>query len=154
MACPGAVGLTYVVCMIAGFTPLVNAEIFLLVLAVGLSPPCAPAVVLAAAVGQMTAKLCWYGAGSGLITLGQGRMRTRVEHTRAAAAQHPRLAAPVVLVSAVTGIPPFFFVSVASGAVRLGAARFLFIGLAGRAVRFGIVLAAPPLAREVVWGPA
>jgi membrane protein YqaA with SNARE-associated domain len=150
MGCPGTVGLTFVVCMIAGFTPLVNAEIFLLALAAGIAPACGPAIVVAAAAGQMTAKLCWYGAGSGLVTLGPGRMRARVEHARAVAAAHPRLATPVVLVSAVTGIPPFFVVSVATGAVHFGPGRFLALGLAGRIVRFSVVLSVPQLARTLL----
>lgn len=149
MACPGAVALTFGVCMIAGFTPLVNAELYLLVVAVGLPRACVPAVVLAAAMGQMSAKMVWYAAGSGLVTFSSGRMHDYVERARQFADAHERLAMPTVALSSVTGIPPFFVVSIASGAVAFGTIRFLCIGLAGRIVRFALVLAAPHLVRQL-----
>ncbi|NIP78469.1 MAG: hypothetical protein GWM90_04400 [Gemmatimonadetes bacterium] len=152
MGCPGTVALTFGVCVIAGFTPLVNAELFLLAVAIGLEPACAPAVIVAAAVGQMTAKLVWYEAGAGLVRLGPGRMRDRVERARARVAAHRHMGGPFVLTSAVTGIPPFFAVSIASGVVAFGPARFMALGLVGRLVRFTVVLAVPQIARQLLPG--
>lgn len=154
MACPGAVGLTFVVCMIAGFTPVVNAELYLLVIAVALPPACLPAVVLAAALGQMSAKMVWYAAGGGLLAFSPGRVHDRIERAREFAEAHPGIATPTVVLSSVTGIPPFFVVSIASGAVAFGKIRFLCIGLAGRIVRFAVVLAAPHLVHQLFLGAA
>ena len=45
--------------------------------------------------------------------------------------------------SSVTGLPPFYLVSLAAGALRIKFTWFCVIGFAGRAVRFAVIVALP-----------
>ena len=46
----------------------------------------------------------------------------------------------MLFASASTGFPPFYVVSVASGALHIQFRRFLLIGFLGRTIRFAIEL--------------
>ena len=144
----GALGLyggTLVVCFIAGLVPLVNAELYL----VGVSmwavhaPAQLPGVVLAAAVGQMTAKVLLYHAGMGMLELPRGRWKEKIERARAHLATWRKRPYLVYAVSSTVGLPPFYLVSLAAGALKIRFRAFCAIGLLGRIVRFGIIVAIP-----------
>jgi len=51
----------------------------------------------------------------------------------------------VVFASALTGVPPFYAVSVAAGVVRFHFPRFLALALVGRVLRFTAVFLIPRL---------
>jgi membrane protein YqaA with SNARE-associated domain len=51
----------------------------------------------------------------------------------------------VVFSSALTGVPPFYVVSVAASSLRLSLARFLLVGGSGRLLRFAAIVALPGL---------
>jgi membrane protein YqaA with SNARE-associated domain len=57
----------------------------------------------------------------------------------------PRRAVALVLVSALTGLPPFFLITLVAGAVKMNLALFLTAGTAGRLVRFGALVTLPQL---------
>ena len=54
-------------------------------------------------------------------------------------------AAPLIGISAFTGLPPFYLVSVAAPALGVPFRTFLAVGLAGRLLRFGVLVALPLL---------
>jgi membrane protein YqaA with SNARE-associated domain len=130
----------------SGLLPVLNTEAYLLAL-VALAPRDAlPAAVLSVTAGQMAAKGLLYGVGSGATS-------SRIFRAREArvAALTQRLStlrvstAAVVFASAVTGVPPFYLVSVAAGSLRYSLARFLLVGGSGRLLRFAAVVALPRL---------
>ena len=47
--------------------------------------------------------------------------------------------------SALFGLPPFYVMSVAAGALRLGLPAFVALGLTGRMLRFTAIFLAPRL---------
>jgi membrane protein YqaA with SNARE-associated domain len=127
---------------LSGFVPLVNIEAYLVGVA-ALVPGCPPLVVVAAAaLGQMAAKAVLFLGGRGLVTLPSG-------HGERALAAASRLAArgrsgpALVFTSALTGLPPFYVVSIAAGMLRFRTGPFLLAGLAGRLLRFSAVFALP-----------
>ena len=132
--------------VVSGLVPVVNTEAYLLAVAV-LAPRDAllPAVVLTT-LGQMAAKWLLYLAGRGAASprlLGNragrlGDLKKRFERA-------PTGASALVFASAVTGLPPFYFVSVAAGSLRFSLARFLLVGGSGRLLRFAAVVALPGL---------
>ncbi len=132
--------------LVSGLVPVINIEVYLLAVA-ALAPLDAllPAVVLTT-LGQMLAKWLLYVAGSGAASprlLGNraaclGPMKRRLERA-------PTAATAVVLASAVTGLPPFYLISVAAGSLRFPLARFLLVGGSGRLLRFAAVVAVPRL---------
>lgn len=140
---PGIYLTTFLFSLVGGVVPFLNVEAYLLSLS-ALSPQTAVApVALAAAMGQMAAKSLLYLTGRGLLRLPLGGKRDRIGEAAARLSNAECGAMSLVLVSAITGIPPFYAVSVAAGFLRLRFGRFLALGCCGRLLRFAAVLILP-----------
>ena len=137
----GLVGATFVVCLGSAVVPVVNAEIYLLGVSAAVPPALLPAVVLAATLGQMAGKSALYFAGNGFVLLPERwrRLPPGLQERLASS----RTGTGVVLISAVTGVPPFYAVTVLAGLLRWSFPRFLAAGTCGRALRFAAVVAVP-----------
>jgi membrane protein YqaA with SNARE-associated domain len=139
----GIYGGTYVVCLLAGLIPLINSEVYL----VGLTlwavhdPLPLAAVVVLASVGQMTAKIILYYAAYGMFELPRGRFHAKILAARSRMEKWRDRPKYVIAISAVVGLPPFYLVSLAAGALKIRLRVFLPIGLIGRIVHFAVVVA-------------
>ena len=143
----GLYGGTFVVSIIAGLVPLVNAEVFLVGLvrlAVDRSSQL-PAIVIAAAIGQMIAKVGLYHAGRGMLELPRGlsknRYQEKLETVRKKLERWKTKPYLVYGVSSVAGLPPFYLTVLAAGAMKIRFNAFLAIGLGGRLLRFACLVA-------------
>ncbi|HSD28076.1 MAG TPA: hypothetical protein VLL75_12285 [Vicinamibacteria bacterium] len=131
---------TLAAAFLSGFLPFVNIEAYV-VGAAALLPGVSPlAVVVPAALGQMAAKGLLFLGGRGLVSL-PSRLRDRA--WAASARLGTRRPPALVFTSALTGLPPFYVVSVAAGLLGFRPGPFLLAGFAGRLLRFGAVFAAP-----------
>jgi membrane protein YqaA with SNARE-associated domain len=142
----GLYGGTLVVCFVSGLVPLVNTELFLVALAsvAVTSKAQLAAVVLLAAIGQMTAKVALYYAGLGVLELPKNpKTRERIERARVRVERWRKKRYAVFALSASVGLPPFTIVAVLAGALKIGFRAFCLIGLAGRTVRFAVIVAIP-----------
>jgi membrane protein YqaA with SNARE-associated domain len=138
---------TLATAFLSGLVPLVNIEAYLLG-AAALLPGAPPlVVVLPAALGQMTAKAVLFLGGRGLVRL---PLKTRNRALAASARLGTRRPPALVFTSALTGLPPFYVVSVAAGMLGFRPGLFLVAGLAGRLLRFGAVFALPGLLAWVI----
>lgn len=143
LAMLGIYGGTLVVSIIAGVVPLVNAEVFLIGLvriAVDRSSQL-PAIVVAAATGQMIAKIGLYYAGRGMLELPRGRYKEKIETVRIKLERWKTKPYLVYAVSSVVGLPPFYLTVLAAGAMKIRFKAFLVIGLLGRLLRFAVLVA-------------
>lgn len=143
LAMLGIYGGTFVVSIIAGLVPLVNTELFLIGLvrlAVDRSTQL-PAIVVAAATGQMIAKIGLYHAGRGLLELPRGRYQDKIETVRKKLEHWKTKPYLVYAISSVVGLPPFYLTVLAAGAMKIRFNAFLVIGLCGRLLRFGFLVA-------------
>jgi membrane protein YqaA with SNARE-associated domain len=131
----------------SALVPLLNIEAYLAIREVVADVGSVWGIALAAAVGQMLGKLVWYRIGAS--SLGWGWVRRRAEKPKAKARlelwrarthQRPVLAGGLVLVSALTGVPPFAVLAVLAGQLRMSLTLFMTLGLAGRWLRFALVL--------------
>lgn len=136
---------TFGYCVVSGLVPFVNAEIYLLSAAALAPPALAIPLVLAATLGQMTAKAAMYGTGRGVVRLRGERMRRWVTEAEAWAEQRQDAGNTLIFVSAASGFPPFYVVSIACGVLRVRFVPFLTLGFLGRLVRFGAVVLVPRL---------
>jgi membrane protein YqaA with SNARE-associated domain len=130
--------------LVSSLVPLVNAELLLLGLALA-SPAAAPLLVVVMAAGQMVGKSALFLGGARLTpsTL-EGRLaRWRLDERTG------RAGAPLIGMSALTGLPPFYLVSVAAPALGVRFRTFLVMGLAGRLLRFAVLVALPRLVVHV-----
>lgn len=137
---------TFSIAFAGGFLPIVNVEAYLVATAfLGASVP--PVLLAcAAALGQMSSKLLLY---FGARRIAEGRLGSNESRLRAAL---DRLAAArgggtfLVFTSALTGLPPFYFLSLAAGLSRFPSGAFAAAGFAGRFLRFATVVLIPRLA--------
>ena len=133
---------TLAAAFLSGFLPLVNIEAYLLG-AAALLPGAPPLVVVVpAALGQMVAKGLLFLGGRGLVSL---PLRVRDRALAVSGRLGTRRPPALVFTSALTGLPPFYVVSVAAGMLGFRPGPFLLAGLAGRLLRFGAVFALPGL---------
>ncbi len=140
---------TMVGCFVGSLVPVINTELIVLAAAAAAPPELAGVLVLIASATQMAAKSILYLAGAGLLHLPRGRMAERLERALASAEAHQGASGTLLFTSASTGFPPFYVISVASGALRLDFWRFLLLGFLGRTVRFGVVVALPQLVKTL-----
>jgi membrane protein YqaA with SNARE-associated domain len=143
LAMLGIYGGTFIVSIIAGFVPLVNSELFLVGLVrFGVDRAAQlPGIVVAAATGQMVAKIGLYFAGMGMLELPRGRYKAKIELVRAKLESWKSKPYLVYAVSSVVGLPPMYLTVLAAGAMKIRFKAFLVIGLAGRLVRFAFLVA-------------
>jgi membrane protein YqaA with SNARE-associated domain len=139
----GIYGGTFVVSFIAGLVPLVNAEVFLVGLVrFGIDDSSQlPGVVIAAAAGQMVAKIGLYHAGRGMLELPRGRYRAKIEAVRERIEHWKSRPYFIYGLSSVLGLPPFYLTVIAAGAMQIRFRAFLVIGMAGRLIRFAVLVA-------------
>jgi membrane protein YqaA with SNARE-associated domain len=133
---------TFLYCFVAGLVPVVNAELWVIGVA-GLvaRPGPLPAVVVLAAAGQMVAKVLLYYAALGAVSLPTGRYQQKVERARAWIARWKERPKWVLAASALTGLPPFYVISLLAGALGVRLRTFVAIGMSGRVTRFALIAA-------------
>lgn len=133
--------------LVSALLPVVNVEAYLGVQAAVLPGGSVWLLGLAAAVGQMVGKLAWYYLGASSLNwrwvrrgLEKPKARARLARWQERTHDRPVYAGAVVLVSALTGLPPFAILSVVAGQLRMNLSLFLVLGLVGRWLRFVAIL--------------
>jgi membrane protein YqaA with SNARE-associated domain len=140
----GAVGIylaSFVIAIISGAFPLVNAEVYLVGITLASKVEWPELILLGViiACGQMVSHSLLFHAARGVTNLG-GRKREKLEariaraRTRVAKWGNKKLL--LLVTSAIFGLPPFLLTCVAAGALEIRYRMFATIGLAGRIVRF------------------
>ncbi|HKV98965.1 MAG TPA: VTT domain-containing protein [Vicinamibacterales bacterium] len=129
--------------VLSAIVPWVNAEVIVLAfVALAHSPAQAALVVIVATAGQMAGKCVVFWAGR----RGERRYARASElaaRWRDRLTARPWSAVLLVLVSSAIGVPPFFLVTLAAGAVGVNFRRFVIAGTIGRLMRFGSLALLP-----------
>lgn len=138
----------YALTVASALFPWVNAEIIVLSL-----PAFAPSrsalllLILVATAGQMTGKCVLYWTGrKGENFLARRRAGRVLQKWRERLEARPVRAVLFVALSALTGLPPFYVMSLVAGALKMNFPTYLAVGTAGRLVRFGALVTIPHLA--------
>ena len=129
----------FVASVASGLVPFVNAEVVVVAAAVAVPRSQVWLAVGVCSLGQMIAKALLYGLAR---WLPQRLPANAVRHLDRASEKAKRIEQagwPLILVSAIVGLPPFYVISLAAGIVRVNFAAFLVIGLVGRGIRFAIL---------------
>jgi membrane protein YqaA with SNARE-associated domain len=140
----------YLAAVVSAVVPWVNAEV-LMVSAVPLagSTPHLAGLVTAVTLGQMTGKSVMFVLARRSSVARWPRTQTALDRWRDRLATRPTRALALTFVSALVGVPPFFAVSLAAGAVGLSFGPFLAVGTVGRLIHFAVVAGIPELLRRV-----
>ncbi len=131
----------------SALVPLVNIEVYLLGLSAVSSSDKVWLLAAVTGLGQMLGKMVWYYLGANALRWGWVRRKVekpkaqaKLELWRSRTQDRPLLGATLLIVSAVTGFPPFAILSVLAGQLRMNAALFFGVGFAGRTLRFAAFL--------------
>jgi membrane protein YqaA with SNARE-associated domain len=122
---------------VSGIVPLVNAELLVVGAAIAAPGIGVPFVVAASTAGQMSTKTLLYGVARWAPGRLPPRARAVLERASAALAARGGAGRSLVFASAAIGVPPFYGVSLAAGALKMRLQDFLVSGTAGRIIRFG-----------------
>ncbi len=143
-------------CVVSALVPVFSTEVYLVGLAIAQPQLHWGWLALTAAIGQLIGKIVFYYAGRKAPTLPfslhRGRDQQRAGHwahqlhrLRDSLQQNPKQMTTVLLVSALTGLPPFAATSALAGLARLPLLTFVVTGLTGRFTRFAAIAASPGL---------
>ncbi len=125
--------------IISAFIPIVNAELLTLG-AVALAPPALDVpCILMVTLGQMIGKVVLFLGGRGSLRIPWLMKSKKLEKAVDRVGEKAKFGAPVLFVSAVTGLPPFYLVSIACGVFRFSLPLFIVLGSAGRLIRFAAI---------------
>lgn len=126
-------------CLVGGVLPWINSEIAVVSASLLLSEATLPALVLACAAGQMTAKCGLYGVTRWAPHLLPSRARGLLDRAHRYGRRRHLLAIGA-FTGALVAIPPFYLVTLACGVLRMPFALFAVAGAAGTTIRYGLLV--------------
>lgn len=147
----GLFATVYIVCFVSGFVPLVNAEIFLIGIALMTNKEDIVLVTFLAAAGQMTAKTVIYLAGRGAVRLPLGKIEAKITRIQALMHRWQGRTTALLFLSSSVGVPPFYVVSFVAGIGKINILQFCATGFVGRWVRFYVCVLFPQLIQENIF---
>ena len=145
-------GSTVLIFVASGIVPIINAELNIVLLASVAPRHLLPTLFVVATLSHMIGKSVMYLGGRGIDRWRYEPLKRRVAAARAKLEGRSELGAVLIFVSAVTGIPPFYAVTVVSGVMRYRFVPFFILGFVGRLLRFGGLLFVPAVARVLMPG--
>jgi membrane protein YqaA with SNARE-associated domain len=129
------------VCVLGGVIPWINTEVAVIGAALLVPRSALPVLVIACALGQMSAKAALYGVTRWAPHRLPARARAFLERAEKYRDRR-RLLAVAIFSGAFIAVPPFYIVTLACGLLRVPFLLFLIAGIAGTALRYGFVASA------------
>jgi membrane protein YqaA with SNARE-associated domain len=123
----------------SGIIPLVNAELLVIGVVIAAPEIGIPLVAAVSTTGQMASKTVLFSVARWAPARLRGKARAALDRASGAVAARGGAAGSLVFASAFTGVPPFYGMSLAAGALGMRLPSFLVTGGAGRLVRFALI---------------
>lgn len=124
-------------CVVSGVVPVVNAELLVVGVAATVPVVGVPLIAAASSVGQMISKTALFALARWAPSKLPRKARAALERGTGSVRERQGTLWGLVFASAVTGLPPFYGVSLATGAVGMRLPPFVVAGGLGRFLRFG-----------------
>ena len=141
---PAAALLTVIfVAAVGGLLPYSPLEPLLVGVALTATPAVTIGAVVLATLTQMSMKGVLFSASARAQEKLSARLRALFERLRARLEGRRWLQVATVLVSATTGLPPLYLVTLVCGGLRLSLRDYLVAGTAGRGLRFSAIALLP-----------
>ena len=141
---------TFLVSIASGFIPFINSELFLIIVASAIGRVSIVPVAVVGAIGQMIAKIVMYLSGRGIFKVSFKRYEDKVNAMIDKMNEWESKLDIIMFISAFTGFPPFYVLTVALGMAKYSLVRFTILGLLGRTLRFVLIIAFPQYFKEWV----
>lgn len=142
----------FVMSVVSGLIPLVNAEVLVAGAAVAVPPGYVIPVIAVCSLGQMVAKVGLYAGARWLPERLPEKARARLDRASGKTKRLEEAGFTLVLISSIVGLPPFYLITLAAGALRMNLTWFIVVGLAGRVVRFAVIAYSAVAAGDVIQG--
>jgi len=136
---------TFAYCVGSAMIPVLNAEAYLVAASLVAPPGLYWPLLIAATCGQMIGKVGMYYAGRGVLLIPGERMQRRIQQATARYHEKGQIGSGLVFLSASSGFPPFYILSIAAGMLRFPLVPFIVFGFAGRFIRFAAAVFLPHL---------
>lgn len=130
---------TFAFCVGSALIPVLHAEAYLVTASLIAPPELRWPLVIAATGGQMLGKIGMYYAGRGVRLIPGERMQRKIKLATARYSGR-EIGSSLVFVSASSGFPPFYLLSIAAGISTFPLRLFIIFGLAGRFIRFAVAV--------------
>lgn len=134
-----AMGGLLVATAVSGVVPIVNAEILVMAAAAALPAVGIPLVAAVSTAGQMSTKTSLFAVARWAPSRLPARARGALDRAARRVQERDGAVGSLVFASAATGLPPFYGVSLATGALGMRLSSFLIAGSLGRFVRFAVL---------------
>ena len=126
--------------ILSAIVPFMNAEVYVVGATALVPSQLWPALLVLFTIGTMLGKGFIFVSAERLTNRAAPKVRVRIDRAVAMLERRPAATWPIVFVSALVGLPPFYAVTVAGGVLRLGVVSFLVVGGAGRLLRFATLM--------------
>jgi len=136
---------TFIICLLSGFIPIVNAEIYLITISSFTTKTDCVFIILISTSAQMIAKSIIYLSGRGVLNVSLHKYENKLGKVKEKFKKWENKSFIFIFLSAFTGFPPFLVVSILSGMLTLNFNRFLISGFLGRLLRFSVAVIFPQL---------
>lgn len=127
-------------CAVGGLLPFTPMEAIVVGIAVSVRPALVVPVIIVATITQMAAKVVVFAGGRSARAALGSRRQALVDAARERLSGRRSLRVGTTFVSAVAGLPPFYAVTVAYGALRLPFAEYMITGTFGRTLRLAALI--------------
>lgn len=124
---------------LSGIVPVINAELLVLVAAAAVPALGVPLVAVISTIGQMSTKFSLFAVARWAPSRLPKRARSALERASRPLEKRQGAVWSLLFTSATTGVPPFYGVSLAAGAIGVRTSSFLTSGTLGRLIRFGVL---------------
>ena len=141
---------TVAIAGLGSVVPFAPIEPFLLGLGLMAPPAMRVPLALAATAAHMAGKALLYLGSDKATQHLSTRRQQAIERARIRLTRHQGYQYLTVFTSAISGLPPFYAITVAAAIVKLPFAPFLAVGTLGRACRFVALVLAPELFRSAI----
>ena len=129
-------GPLFVGAFLSGLIPVINAELLVTGAAALVGPSMVPVVATVCTVGQMISKTLLFGLARWSPSHLPKRARSVVTRAAEKLRKRDNAVGGTIFLSALIGFPPFYGVTLASGALRVSAPLFVGISFTGQLIRF------------------
>jgi len=140
---------TAVTCFITGYIPFISTEIILAGLGLIISTEHIIPLAIIGAIMQAVAKVNLYFISHKIVYVLKYKSKRKLIKLKQKYKSHSKLSASIIFTSALTGLPPYYFVNLLCGILNTGWLQFASLGFIGMFIRFSFCLACPKVILQI-----
>lgn len=145
----GIYGTTIILCFISGVLPILHVEAFLVTVSALSSQKIVIPLIIVASTVSILAKSLVYLTARGVLNLPLKKYEEKLEPVRRRIERWRAGTMVLLLISACTGMPPFYLMTILSGTMKYNFIKYFLCGVFGLAVRYALVIEFPQLLKRL-----